>query len=457
MMDGSGHDPRERPGGVQTATRHAERGTERGGERIDQLVGRHAALLSERLAAHRAQLFTPDARKKLRRFTSGEVAELLGVTDAYLRKLDLEGRGPAPETGPGGRRLYAPEDIRSLREMLEATAKTPGTYLPGRRVHAGGTRDHAQVIAVINFKGGSGKTTTAAHLAQKAALDGYRVLAVDLDPQASLSGLHGVQPEIDLDAGGTLYDAIRYDDPVPLERIIQQTYFAGLDLVPGNLELMEFEHETPRVLAEGRHQAGGPLFFTRIGEALAQVVDGPGPGGSGSGDSRPGGSGSGGSGGHHPGTGYDLVVLDCPPQLGFLTMSALSAATAVLVTVHPQMLDVMSMSQFLLMTSNLLEVVAGAGGDMGYDWLRYVITRFEPSDGPQAQMVDFLRALFGEHVLETPILKSTAISDAGITKQTLYEVEKSQFGRATYARARASLDAVTGEIEDLIQAAWGRG
>ena len=58
---------------------------------------------------------------------------------------------------------------------------------------------------------------------------------------------------------------------------------------------------------------------------------------------------------------YDLVVIDCPPQLGFLTMSALSAATAVLVTVHPQMLDVMSMCQFLLMTSNLLGVVADAG------------------------------------------------------------------------------------------------
>jgi chromosome partitioning protein len=55
-------------------------------------------------------------------------------------------------------------------------------------------------------------------------------------------------------------------------------------------------------------------------------------------------------------------VIDCPPQLGFLTMSALSAATAILVTVHPQMLDVMSMCQFLRMTSDLLGVVADAWG-----------------------------------------------------------------------------------------------
>jgi chromosome partitioning protein len=387
-------------------------------ERIDRLVGEHAARLSERLIAHRAQLFPPDARKELRRFTSGEVAALLGVKDAYLRKLGLEGRGPRPQTGPGGRRLYSSADIMDLRRMLEAGAKTPGTYLPGRR-----KGDHLQVITVINFKGGSGKTTTAAHLAQKCALDGYRVLAIDLDPQASLSALHGFQPEFDLIDGGTLYDAIRYEDPRPLASVIRPTYFTNLDIVPGNLELMEFEHETPRALAA----RGGGLFFTRIADALGTV------------ESR-----------------YDLVVIDCPPQLGFLTLSALSAATALLVTVHPQMLDVMSMCQFLLMTSNLLGVVADAGGNMTYDWLRYLVTRYEPGDGPQNQMVSFMRSLFGEHVLNHPVLKSTAISDAGLTKQTLYEVEKADFTRSTYERAMESLNAVNAEIGGLIQKAWGR-
>lgn len=386
--------------------------------RIDKLVGDHALALSERLQAHRAQLFPPDARRELRKFTSGEVADLLGVKDAYLRKLDLEGRGPSPETRAGGRRYYTPADIQELRKLLEKGAKSTGTYLPGRRGD-----DHLQVITVINFKGGSGKTTTAAHLAQKLALDGYRVLGVDLDPQASLSALHGFQPEFDLLDGGTLYDAIRYEDPVPLRNVIQRTYFTNLDLIPGNLDLMEFEHETPRAIIE----RSGNIFFTRIGDKLAEVEPD-----------------------------YDIVVIDCPPQLGFLTMSALSAATAILVTVHPQMLDVMSMCQFLLMTSNLLGVVSEAGGDMTYDWMRYVITRYEPGDGPQNQMVSFMRSMFGEHVLNHPVLKSTAISDAGITKQTLYEIEKSQFTRATYERAMESLNAVNGEIEGLIQAAWGR-
>jgi chromosome partitioning protein len=59
-------------------------------------------------------------------------------------------------------------------------------------------------------------------------------------------------------------------------------------------------------------------------------------------------------------------------------------------------------------------------------------------------------------VLNHPVLKSTAISDAGLTKQTLYEVERNQFTRSTYDRAIESLDAVNREIEGLIQGAWGR-
>lgn len=66
------------------------------------------------MQAHREQLFPPDARRELRRFTSGEVADLLGVKDAYLRKLDLEGKGPSPETRAGGRRYYTPADIQAL-------------------------------------------------------------------------------------------------------------------------------------------------------------------------------------------------------------------------------------------------------------------------------------------------------------------------------------------------------
>lgn len=401
---------------VQTDVSH------RTGKRVrslTRLIESDAGLLSAQLKELRTRAFPPTAQKELRKFTSVEAAKLIGVSDAYIRQLSLSGDAPEAEKTSRGRRLFSLDQIHELRRTL---AKSKPSYLPTRKGD-----DHLQVIAVTNFKGGSGKTTTAAHVAQYFAMRGFRTLAIDLDPQASLSALFGIQPEFDLQENDTLYGAIRYDaQRKSLSEVIRPTYFAGLDIVPGNLELQEFEHDTPRVLASG---GGGSdrMFFSRIASALASVEDG-----------------------------YDVVILDCPPSLGFLTLSALCAARSVLVTIHPQMLDVASMSQFLHMTASLLDVVERAGGDADYDFFRYAITRYEPSDGPQGQIVGLMRSLFGERVLTTPILKSTAISDAGLTKQTLYEIARENFTRSTYDRAVEALDAVHAEIESLVLEAWGR-
>ncbi len=67
-----------------------------------------------------------------------------------------------------------------------------------------------------------------------------------------------------------------------------------------------------------------------------------------------------------------------------------------------------------------------------------------------------LKSLFGDRVLTNAMVKSAAISDAGITKQTLYEVGRENFTRATYDRALESLDSMNGEIEMLVKQAWGR-
>ena len=169
------------------------------------------------------------------------------------------------------------------------------------------------------------------------------------------------------------------------------------------------------------------MFYTRIGDALGEV------------DHR-----------------YDVVVIDCPPQLGYLTLTALTAATAVLITVHPQMLDIMSMSQFLLMLGEILMTIEAAGVKVELDWFRYLVTRFEPMDIPQTQMVGFMQSMLAEQMLKNQMLKSTAISDAGLTKQTLYEVEKSQLTRSTYDRVMELLEAVNSEITMLVHQSWGR-
>src|SRR6202042_1981210 len=235
----------------------------------------------------------------------------------------------------------------------------------------------------------------------------------------------GIQPE--LDKNPSLYDAIRYDDQKRrIVEVIRPTNFPGLDIIPANLELQEYEYETPLEASKAASGAGR-TFFTRITDALREV------------DDR-----------------YDVVVIYCPPQLGYLTLTALTASTSVLITIHPQMLDVMSMSQFLLMLGGILRSISKAGAEVQLKWFRYLVTRYEPTDGPQAQMVGFMQALFPKQMMSNQMLKSTAISDAGITNQTLYEVERSQFIRMTYDRAMEALNAVNEEITALVHKAWGR-
>lgn len=388
---------------------------------FDEEILEQGELISDKLHMLRVEQYPPNALKGLRQFSSVEVADYLGVTQNHIKKLHLDGKGPIPEVSGSGRRSYTAQQMMELRQYLDRHGRSDfKKYVPHRRLG-----EDLQVISVVNFKGGSGKTTTAAHLAQHLALTGHRVLAIDLDPQASLSALHGIQPE--LDKNPSLYEALRYDeDRKSIIDVIRSTNFPGLDIVPANLELQEYEYETP-LAASNRSTPEGRLFFTRISQALKEV------------DDR-----------------YDVVVIDCPPQLGYLTLTALTASTSVLITVHPQMLDIMSMSQFLLMLGGILQSIKGAGATVKLKWFRYLVTRYEPTDGPQGQMVGFLQALFNKRMLNNQMLKSTAISDAGITKQTLYEVEKAQFVRSTYERAMESLNAVNSEITGLIHAAWGR-
>ncbi|RTL94567.1 MAG: plasmid partitioning protein RepA [Hyphomicrobiales bacterium] len=388
---------------------------------FDDKILEQGAEISRRLNQLRIEKFPPNATKTLRSFSMAEVAHYLGVSQNNLKRLHLEGKGPLPDQNSSGRRSYTAEQMLELRHFLDRHGRTEvKKYVPHRK-----PGDKLQIVAVVNFKGGSGKTTTAAHLAQHLALTGHRVLAIDLDPQASLSALHGFQPELDRNL--SLYEAIRYDeDQKPILDVISPTNFPGLDIIPANLELQEYEYDTPLAMQD-KSSSTGRQFFTRIARALSAV------------DSR-----------------YDVVVIDCPPQLGYLTLTAMSAATSVLITVHPQMLDLMSMSQFLLMLGGILKTIKGAGAQIELDWFRYLITRYEPTDIPQAQMVGFMQSMLAGQILENPMLKSTAISDAGLTKQTLYEVEKSAFTRSTYDRAVESLDAVNSEIVDLIHRAWGR-
>jgi len=389
--------------------------------RIDQKIQAMATRLSRSLDANMRKSFLPDNTKELRHFNAAEAAELIGVSLDHLRKqffnekIDMN-----VETDSRGRRWYTAEQIDLARHAIaqDSRAKKFQYLVPGRRPD-----DRIQIISIANFKGGAGKTTTAIHVAQKLALDGYRVLAIDMDPQASLTSMFGLRPEIEFTEAGTVYDAIRYEDPVPFSEVVRKTYFHNLDLAPAGLLLSEFETETAHAL----HKNIQPPFYQRLALCISEVE-----------------------------ASYDVVVIDCPPQLGFITLSALVASTGLIVTVVPSMLDVASMAQFLQLASSLMATIADVGGTPDWDFMKFLVTRFEPNDSPQTQMAAFLRTMFGDDVLTRTFLKSSAVSDAGLTQQTLFEISRTDFTRQTYDRAIESINGVVAEVEGLLQAAWGR-
>lgn len=382
------------------------------------LISDNAARLSEALTSHMRNSFHPEKEKVLRKFHPAEVSELTGISMSNLRTRHQEGDFPDVETDSRGRRLYSAQEIDQIRHVMARTGRNGEAYLPGRR--AG---DQLQVVSIVNFKGGSSKTTSAIHLAQRYALRGYRVLAIDMDPQASLTTMFGYRPEIDFVESGTIYDALRYEDPLPISQIIRKTYFHNLDLAPAGLLLSEYETETAYAL---QHKIDPP-FTQRLAFALDEVE-----------------------------ANYDLVIIDCPPQLGFTTMTALLASTGLLITVVPSMLDVASMAQFLEMAGETVRTLEEATGPTDWKFLKFLVARYEPTDVPQSQMAGFLRSILLDQVLNTPMLKSTAISDAGMTQQTIYEIDPAHVVRKTLERILESVNGVADEFEEIIQAAWGR-
>lgn len=147
----------------------------------------------------------PENRKRLRQFPTVEAAQLLGVSESYLRQITKEGAEFTCGTVVGNnyRRTFSLNELHWILDGLHEKTQD-GRY----RRHRAAT-EKLQVIAVANFKGGAAKTTTAVHLAQYLALRGYRALVVDLDSQASLTSLFGLQPDTDVQPGETLYPIFR--------------------------------------------------------------------------------------------------------------------------------------------------------------------------------------------------------------------------------------------------------
>ncbi len=359
----------------------------------------------------------PD-RMTLRSFSLGEVAELLCVSGSYLRQLSTDGLGPTPELGTAGRRSYTLRQINELRAYLaSARPKEALKFSPRRR--------KGEKLHVISVGYGSASTTTALYLVQGLALQGFRVLAVDLDPNGSLSEMFGYFSNVMPLNGSSMYAALRYDGRANIRTVIRPTHFDGLDLVPGTIELNRFEEESSRRYRSERLRY--PDASVRLVSAIEEV-DGK----------------------------YDVVVIACAPVGGFLSAGAFEAATGMLVTVRPQLTDIASTAMFLNLFSHSGSLIEKAGRSVNYDFTKFLVTRHDPRDVSEQEAVALLRDSLGGDLLTETVWESDAIRQARLKNQSLYELSAGAVGRSAYEQAMETLNSVNAEVMDIISEVWGR-
>ncbi len=228
----------------------------------------------------------------------------------------------------------------------------------GRRVH---------VIALVNQKGGSGKTTTCLNVAGALADRDLSVLVVDLDPQASFT----VALDMESPRGGRLSDALLRDD-VDLTAIIQRSPVAGIDVIPGDAELRRIE------LAMGE-LAGREMRLRMALQASMRALRGR----------------------------YDYILIDCPPALGHLTSNASNAANRVILPVN---LDKMGMNALraTLRTVNLVREKT----NVGLEILGILPTQVNMRTKLDQARDEHLRSLYNGQVFETVIPSSVQVKEA---------------------------------------------
>lgn len=336
-------------------------------------------------------------------------AALVGRTPEALAKAESQGRLPAPKTLPNGRRTYSVSDLETIRQKLGITAGRKAGQSP-------------ITLAVQNFKGGVAKSTVTVHCAHYLGLRGYRVLVVDMDPQASTTTMFGWQPEALLDdvnvLGNFLSPRSAIEEFAPC---IRKTSWPTIDLVPCNIGLQDAEWDLTSTVSEGIEQIAAALSQLRLG--LAQVEDN-----------------------------YDVVIIDPPPALGFLGLNSLAAANALIIPVPARQLDYLSTIHFLGTIAENLETLEKAGIDVEFAFIKVLCTMYK--GGAETGTFNMMKASYGGQMVSEPLLHSEEIKNANMLFQSIYELSRPAGSYQAYKRCLANLDQVFGEIERYIRDAW---
>ena len=360
----------------------------------------------EALDLLRQQAFTPEIKKTLRHWGITEASQMIGCSDTYIREKEKRGSIPKPSGKSKRGRQYNLTEINKIRESL--------SRLPTKE-----EADETAIIAFANFKGGAAKTTSAVHAAQYFSLQGYRVLFIDCDSQASATQMFGYNPDEHIDNDKTLLPCLLQEID-SISSVIRSTYWDKLDLIPANLALYGAEFSLPARTAHAKAKNQNFNFYSILSDYL-----------------------------HKLDREYDVIIIDCPPSMGMISINAIFAANAFIIPVPPSMLDFASTIQFFAMVREVLAALP----DKEYAFIRLLITKHDNQDSNNT-LVDTLRALYGNFVLRNMMYTSEAVRKASNDLLTLYEIDKYAGNKNTFLRAISFMDEVNSEIEKLAKQMW---
>ena len=377
-------------------------------DRILSLATRASSMVEQ----IRGRLLAPEARKLPPNFATAQIAALCGVDKAHVNYRVTKGDLPPGRLTPsGGKREFTLAEARRWTRTYRHEKMRP----PGQR---------AVCVAVANFKGGVSKTTSSMVLAQGLSLRGHRVLAIDIDPQGSLTTLHGILPETEVSEDMTIFPLCQgtSDDIRPA---IRSTYWDGLDLVAAAPFLFGAEFALPaRQMSDPKAR-----FWDVLNAGLESV--------------------------RHL---YDVIIIDTPPSLSYVTINGLWAADGLVVPVPPSGLDFASSAQFWSLLAdlggNLDRQEADPSLRKAFDFLHILLSRVDHADAASPAVRQWIQATYGEFVLPVEIPKTTVTSNKAAEFATVYDIQKYDGSAKTYKRAIDAYDRFVDLMEESIVETW---
>jgi chromosome partitioning protein len=257
-----------------------------------------------------------------------------------------------------------------------------------------------RVLAVANQKGGVGKTTTAVNLSAYLALRGFRTLLIDIDPQGNATSSLGIDKEsCDL----SVYDVL--NDALPLTDAIVPTSHDGLGLVPSTSVLLGSETEAELTQVERRER--------RLADAIAGL----------------------------PADACDIILIDCPPSLGLLTLNALVAAEGVIIPIQCEFLAL----EGLVQLSNNIQLVKRSFNDR-LDVLGVLLTMYDARTRLSAQVAEEVRRFFPNRLFAATIPRGIHLAEAPSYGQSVLAYDPNSRGAHAYSAAAAELIARLGLV-----------